>query len=146
MSPTHIVCKMPLLARHAHTRLNCEQSSHQAKRDDRVSCIEPFFSSSNLKLLLRPSTWAHSITDFFLRPASWLTLYIGDLSSKNLGNRLPFELQCWSATHFEGFVELSALPLYIENSRKSGLEKISRLKIVGNPDVGIEFPNGSVHI
>ena len=43
-----------------------------------------------------------------------LTLYIGDMSTKNLENRLPFELQCWSTTHFEGFVELSALPLYLK--------------------------------
>ena len=43
-----------------------------------------------------------------------LTLYIGDMSTKNLENRLPFELQCWSTIHFEGFVELSALPLYFE--------------------------------
>ena len=32
-------------------------------------------------------------------------------------NRLPFELQCWSTTHFEGFVELSALPLYLKRFR-----------------------------
>ena len=28
---------------------------------------------------------------------------------KNFENRLPFELQCWVNTHFEGFVELSSL-------------------------------------
>ena len=28
-------------------------------------------------------------------------------------NRLPFVLQCWLTTHIEGFVELSALPLYL---------------------------------
>ena len=43
-----------------------------------------------------------------------LTLYIGDLSTKNLENRLPFELQCWSTTHLEGLVELNALLLYME--------------------------------
>ena len=29
-------------------------------------------------------------------------------------NRFPFGLQCWLTTHFIGFVELSALPLYLE--------------------------------
>ena len=29
-------------------------------------------------------------------------------------HRLPFELQCWSTTHFEGIVELSALLLYLK--------------------------------
>ena len=43
-----------------------------------------------------------------------LTLYIRYLSTKNFENRLPFELQCWSTTHFETFVELSALLLYLE--------------------------------
>ena len=38
-----------------------------------------------------------------------LTLYIGDLE-----NRLQFELQCWSTTNFEAFVELSALSRYLE--------------------------------
>ena len=52
-----------------------------------------------------------------------LTLYIRDLSTKNFENRLPFELQCWSTTHFEGFVELSALLLYLERfgGNKHGL-------------------------
>ena len=45
---------------------------------------------------------------------SRLTLYIRDLSTKNFENRLPFELQCWSTTHFKDFVELSALLLYLE--------------------------------
>ena len=43
-----------------------------------------------------------------------LALYIGDLSTKNLENLLIFELQGSVTTHFEGFVELSSLPLYLE--------------------------------
>ena len=43
-----------------------------------------------------------------------LTLYIGDLRTQNLENRLPFELQRWVTTLFKGFVELSSLPLYLE--------------------------------
>ena len=39
------------------------------------------------------------------------------MSTKNLENRLPFELQCWLTTHFEGFGELSALPLYLKRFR-----------------------------
>ena len=47
-----------------------------------------------------------------------LTLYIGDLSTEN---RLPFELQCWSTTNFEGFVELSVLPLYLERFDRNNM-------------------------
>ena len=43
-----------------------------------------------------------------------LTLCIRDLSTKIFENRLHFELQCWSTTHFEGFAELSALLLYLK--------------------------------
>ena len=35
-------------------------------------------------------------------------------STKNLENRLHFELQYCSITHFEGFFKLSAFPLYLE--------------------------------
>ena len=45
----------------------------------------------------------------------WLTLYIGDLSTNNLGNRLiPFQLQCLATTNFKGFVELSSVLMYLE--------------------------------
>ena len=75
-------------------------------RDDRVSCIQDF-----------ESLVSQYITVIYIELmilSSRLTLYIGDLSTKNLENRLPFELQCWSTTHFQGFVELSALPLHFE--------------------------------
>ena len=45
--------------------------------------------------------------------AARLTLYIRDLSTKIFENRLALELQCWSTTRFEGFVELSVLLLYL---------------------------------
>ena len=44
----------------------------------------------------------------------WLALYISDLSTKNLENRLPFDLKGSATTHFEGFVELSSLLIYLE--------------------------------
>ena len=40
-------------------------------------------------------------------------LYIGDLRTQHLENRLPFELLCSATTYFKGFVELSSLPLYL---------------------------------
>ena len=51
---------------------------------------------------------------YCLKKFGRLALYIGDLRTNNLENRLPFELQCWLTTHFEGYVELSSLPLYLE--------------------------------
>ena len=53
--------------------------------------------------------WPDNVTT-----VDWLTLYIGDLSTKNFENRLPFELQCWVNTHFKGFVELSSLLINVE--------------------------------
>ena len=47
-------------------------------------------------------------------PPRGLTLYIGDLRTKNLENRLPFDLHGMTTTHFEGFVELSSLLIYLE--------------------------------
>ena len=55
-----------------------------------------------------------SFEDHVRNSIEGMTLYIGDLSTNNLENQLPFVLQCWSTTQFEGFVELSALPLYLE--------------------------------
>ena len=40
--------------------------------------------------------------------------YIGDLSTTNFENRLPFELQCRVNAHFKGFVELSSLLINVE--------------------------------
>ena len=90
------VCKIPLLAR--RTRPKGWTKVCQTRTRRTVRARVPSF----IKLRLRT------------KPATRLTLYIGDMSTKNLENRLPFELQCWSTTHFEGFVELSALPLYLK--------------------------------
>ena len=43
-----------------------------------------------------------------------LTLYIGDLSTNNFENRLPFELQYWVNTLFKGFVKLSSLLINVK--------------------------------
>ena len=42
-------------------------------------------------------------------------------------NRLPFELKCWWTTHFEGFVELSALLLYLERFGGNNMVKLALL-------------------
>ena len=97
------VCKIPLLlyARYLCSldALGLKAKQRYAKRELGGRCVRAF--------------QFYQIT-FRFTYETRMTLYIGDMSTKNLENRLPFELQCWSATHFEGFVELSALPLYLK--------------------------------
>ena len=46
-------------------------------------------------------------------PKGGLALYITDLGTKNV--ELPLELQGSATTHSVGFVELSSLPIYLED-------------------------------
>ena len=57
-----------------------------------------------------------------------LKLYIGDLSTKNFENRLPFELQCWVNTYFKDFVELSSLLI---NTERFGFCETVKLTLIG---------------